>query len=240
MPEPLPVEVRHLTTPEEFDTLVDLQHRIWGYADRDVESRSVLTVASRFSGEVLGAFHQGAIIGFSLAFVTLERDSLHSHRVGVLPEFQGAGIGVTLKLAQRQNALERGFRSIHWTFDPLQAANANFNLRKLGGIVRTYLPNLYGVTSSPLHSGLPTDRLLVEWDLGTDHVQQCVTGVRPAPSRAALRIPLAPTSTRRTLSSQRNLREQIQTALAQGYEITDFDRAGGTDTYLLENMSGTL
>ncbi len=232
MPEPIPVEVRPLTTPEEFDTLVDLQHRIWGYADRDVESRSILTVASRFSGEVLGAFHEGAIIGFSLAFVTLEHTSLHSHRVGVLPDFQRSGIGRILKLAQRENALRRGFRSIHWTFDPLQAANANFNLRKLGGVVRSYLPNLYGITSSPLHAGLPTDRLLVEWGIATPHVLQTLANNHPTPSPDALRISLAPITTRQTLAAQQHLREQLQAALAQGYQITDFDRAA--DTYILE------
>lgn len=233
MLELLPIEVRPLTTPEEFDTLVDLQHRIWGYADRDVESRSILTVASRFAGEVLGAFHGRDIIGFSLSFVTLERTSLHSHRVGVLPDFQRAGIGRTLKLAQRQNALRRGFGSIHWTFDPLQAANANFNLRKLGGIVRTYLPNLYGITSSPLHAGLPTDRLLVEWDIATPHVEQTLAGNHPPPSPHALRIPLAPSATRQTLTAQQHLREQLQAALAQGYQITDFDRTPIADTYIL-------
>lgn len=232
MPEPLPIEVRPLTTPEEFDTLVDLQHRIWGYADRDVESRSVLTVASRFSGEVLGAFHRGEIIGFSLSFVTLERRSLHSHRVGVLPEFQRAGIGRTLKLAQRRNALQQGFSSIHWTFDPLQADNANFNLRKLGGRVRTYLPNLYGITSSPLHSGLPTDRLLVEWDLASPHVEAALAGTLPASTPDALRIALAPKPNRHTLAAQQQLRDQLTAAFAGNYQITGFDR--DTATYLLE------
>lgn len=232
MPEPLSIEVRPLRTPDELDTVVDLQHRIWGYADRDVEGRSVLTVATRFCGEALGAFHQGAIIGFSLSFVTLERTSLHSHRVGVLPEFQRAGIGRTLKLAQRHSALERGFRSIHWTFDPIQAANAHFNLRKLGGIVRTYLPNLYGITSSPLHGGLPTDRLLVEWELSSPHVVAALAGMRSAPSPDALRIPLAPPAIRRTTGSQQQLREQFEAALAQGYQVTDFDRIA--EAYLLE------
>lgn len=232
MPYPLPIEVRPLTTPDEFDTIVDLQHRIWGYADKDVESRSVLTVAARFSGEVLGAFHQGSIIGFSLSFVTLERTSLHSHRVGVLPEYQRTGIGRTLKLAQRENALRRGFRSIHWTFDPLQADNANFNLHKLGGIVRTYLPNLYGITSSPLHGGLPTDRLLVEWELASPHVEATLAGIRSIPSPEALRIPLAPSAHRHTTDAQQTLREDFQAALAQGYQVTDFDRT--SETYLLE------
>src|SRR5205085_1868843 len=83
---------------------------------------------------------------------------LHSHMLGVLPEYHNARIGRRLKLRQREEALSRGIALIEWTFDPLELKNAFLNIQRLGAIVRHYYPNQYGTTSSPLHGGLPTDR----------------------------------------------------------------------------------
>ena len=92
--------------------------------------------------------------------------------VGVLPELQGKGVGVRLKLQQREDALGRGIGLITWTFDPMQARNAHLNLRRLGAVGTEFLPNFYGVTTSALHHGLPTDRLLVKWELNSPRVQR--------------------------------------------------------------------
>jgi predicted GNAT superfamily acetyltransferase len=88
---------------------------------------------------------------------------LHSHMLGVLPEYRNAGVGRQLKLRQRDDALARGIDLIEWTFDPLDLKNAWFNIERLGAVVRRYLRNQYGVSSSALHGGLPTDRLVAEW-----------------------------------------------------------------------------
>jgi predicted GNAT superfamily acetyltransferase len=96
--------------------------------------------------------------------------------VGVLPEFQGRGVGLRLKWQQREDALSRGINLITWTFDPMQARNAHLNLRRLGAVGAEFLPNFYGVTSSPLHHGLPTDRMLVKWDLSSPRVRDRALG----------------------------------------------------------------
>jgi predicted GNAT superfamily acetyltransferase len=119
-----PIQVHPLGSTQELDLVVNLQRLIWSYSDLEVEGRSILTVAPQFSGRLLGAFVGGEVVGFSLAFVALERRCLHSHRVGVLPDYQNSGIGRALKLAQREYAQKLGFQSIHWTFDPLQSGNA--------------------------------------------------------------------------------------------------------------------
>src|SRR5260370_18149562 len=127
----------------------------------------MFVVAADTGGEVLGAFDGDRLVGYTLAVVGL-RDRvpyLYSHMTGVSSEYRDRGVGRMLKLFQRTEAPCRGIRLVQWTFDPLELRNAHFNLNRLGAICREYQPNLYGVTTSPLHRGLGTDRLLVEWHL---------------------------------------------------------------------------
>src|SRR5256886_10492020 len=157
--------VRKCERLDEFHRCVDLQREIWGEAELEVEPATMFVVAAHSGGEVLGAFDGDRLVGYTLAVVGL-RDRvpyLHSHMTGVHSEYRDRGVGRRLKLFQRTEALGRGIRLIQWTFDPLELRNAHFNLNRLGAICREYHPNLYGVTTSPLHRGLATDRLLVEW-----------------------------------------------------------------------------
>ncbi len=101
---------------------------------------------------------------------------LHSHMLGVLSPYRDLGIGRKLKLRQREDALARGIRLIEWTFDPLELKNAFFNIERLGAIVRRYNPNQYGLTASPLHGGLPTDRCYAEWWLDSPRVATILAG----------------------------------------------------------------
>ena len=87
-------------------------------------------------------------------------------------------MGRILKLAQRDDALSRGIDLIEWTFDPLEIKNAFFNMQRLGAIVRRYVPNQYGTTSSPLHGGLPTDRCIAEWWISSPRVKTVLEGKR--------------------------------------------------------------
>ena len=120
--------------------------------------------------------------GFVLAYPGIRdgRPYLHSHMAAVLPEFRDLGIGRRLKLVQREDALARGIPLIEWTFDPLQTKNAYFNICRLGAVARRYLTDVYGSTSSPLHAGLPTDRLVAEWHLESERVVDILTGKEPA------------------------------------------------------------
>ena len=96
--------------------------------------------------------------------------------LAVAPEYRNRGVGKMLKLAQREDALARGIELIEWTFDPLEAKNAFFNIEKLGAIVRRYTPDFYGASTSPLHGNLPTDRLHAEWWLRTARVRSLLSG----------------------------------------------------------------
>src|SRR5215813_1640726 len=166
------IAVRKCETLEEFNTCVALQREIWGESDLEVEPATLFVVAAHSGGQVLGAFDGARMVGYTLGLVGLEEGTpyLHSHMTGVLAEYRDRGVGRLLKLYQREEALGRGIRLIQWTFDPLELRNAHFNLNRLGVICRRYLPNLYGVTTSPLHRGLATDRLVAEWQLESARV----------------------------------------------------------------------
>lgn len=158
------ITIRWLVTPDEMQACVDLQKLVWGFSDLEIVPHRMFVVAQRTGGQVIGAFERERAVGFPLAFIAYRdrRIYIHSHMTAVLPEYQNHGIGRQLKLAQRDDALSRGVDLIEWTFDPLQLRNAYFNIARLGAIVREYLPNVYGSTSSPLHHGLPTDRLVAQ------------------------------------------------------------------------------
>jgi predicted GNAT superfamily acetyltransferase len=107
--------------------------------------------------------------------------------LAVLPEYRNAGLGRSLKLAQRDDALQRGFELMEWTFDPLEIKNAYINIAKLGAIVRRYKRNFYGPSSSPLQGGLPTDRVYAEWWLRSKRVERALQG-EPQPIEIVERI----------------------------------------------------
>jgi predicted GNAT superfamily acetyltransferase len=173
------LEVRKCQTLEEFHLCVALQREVWGEVDLELEPTAMFVVASHTGGQVLGAFDGERLAGFTMAVVGW-RDSapyLHSHMTAVHPDYRNRGVGRMLKLFQREDALLRGIRLVLWTFDPLEFRNAYFNLNRLGAISREFLPNLYGVTTSPLHRGLPTDRLVAEWQLDSQRVVAAVAGL---------------------------------------------------------------
>jgi predicted GNAT superfamily acetyltransferase len=158
--------IRELSTEPELREVVALQKTIWGFDDADLLPFRMLVVATKIGGQLLGAFDAGRMIAFCLGIPGVKpgnRVYLHSHMLGVLPEYRNAGVGRQLKLRQREDALARGIDLIEWTFDPLDLKNAYFNVERLGAVVRRYLRNQYGVSSSVLHGGLPTDRCVAEW-----------------------------------------------------------------------------
>jgi len=172
------IAVRACEGLEEFRACVALEREIWGEADLEVVPDTVFVVAEHTGGQILGAFDGGRLVGFTLALPGLRNGAayLHSHMTGVAAAYRDRGVGRMLKLFQRQEALTRDIRLIEWTFDPLEMRNAHFNLNRLGAIARRYLPNLYGITSSPLHRGLATDRLVAEWYLDSPRVLAALGG----------------------------------------------------------------
>jgi predicted GNAT superfamily acetyltransferase len=176
------IAVRPLTKEAEFHSAVDLQKSIWGFDDIELLPMRLFIVATKVGGQAFGAFDDNRMIGFCLAIPGLKAGGgsyLHSHMLGVLPEYRDSGVGRLLKLAQRQDALARGIKLVEWTFDPLEIKNAYFNMERLGAIVRRYVRNQYGTTTSPLHGGLPTDRCVAEWWIASPRVKAIVDGSEP-------------------------------------------------------------
>ena len=167
------IEIRELTAIDEFRQVVELEKAIWGYTDHaDMVGIPVFIFTVHRGAMLLGAIEpSGRMLGFAYAVVGTKQGKtmLWSHMTGVLPEHRG-GLGLRLKLAQRERALAQGYDLIEWTFDPMQAMNAHFNLAKLGGISDEYAVNFYGESTSALHRGTPTDRLVVSWRIDEPHV----------------------------------------------------------------------
>ncbi len=159
-----PITIRPLTSTEDGRACVALQREIWGFEIGDVVPSSLMHVVSFVGGLAAGAFDpDGRLLGFVFG-VTGIRDGVlahWSHMLGVRELARNAGVGRMLKEYQRAALGQLGIVRVYWTFDPLQAKNAYFNLHRLGARVNEYVPDMYGDTGSPLHLGLPTDRLIV-------------------------------------------------------------------------------
>jgi predicted GNAT superfamily acetyltransferase len=170
------MHIRPILTLDECRSVAALEKVVWGYTDaEDVVPPPLLIVSSRRGGILLGAFaDDGAMTGFvySLPAIKDGRLTQWSHMLGVAPDARASGVGLRLKLAQREHALRMGVELIEWTFDPLQALNASFNFTRLGVVVEEYEANIYGDSTSPLHRGSPTDRFVAEWRLTAPHVER--------------------------------------------------------------------
>ena len=238
--------VRRCESLAEFHRCVELQREIWKEAELEVEPATIFVVAAHTGGQVLGAFDGDRMVGYTLALVGL-RDRvayLHSHMTGVLDEYRDRGVGRLLKLFQRDEALGRGIRLIQWTFDPLELRNAHFNLNRLGAICREYQPNLYGVTTSPLHRGLATDRLLAEWHLDSARVVGAIENLvkGPVEAPAVIELPAELARWQREDSSQvggvqARVREEFTRWFAKGYAAVGLRTAPGSRAYLLTPWS---
>jgi predicted GNAT superfamily acetyltransferase len=237
------IRIRAMPEAQEMGVCVELQQRIWGYAPLDTVPDQIFIVAKKTGGQVMTAYERDTPVGFALAFAAM-RDGLtylHSHMVGVVEGYQNRGVGRLLKLAQREDALERGINLIEWTFDPLQLKNAHFNIERLGAIVRHYIPNLYGRTTSPLHAGLPTDRLVAEWWVRSQRVEDVLAGRARTVGSDCQQIAI-PADIRRICRDepltaekiQRDVREQFVANIAEGCAAVGFEFNKEQGTYLLE------
>jgi predicted GNAT superfamily acetyltransferase len=170
------MEIRPILTLDECRQVVALEKDVWAYADaEDLVPSALLIVGVKRGAILLGAFHPAsAMKGFVYSFPAVKDGRLTqwSHMLGVSPDARDAGLGRRLKLAQRARAIEMGVELIEWTFDPLQAVNAHLNFARLGVVAEEYEENIYGGSTSPLHGGTPTDRLIASWRLTAPHVER--------------------------------------------------------------------
>jgi predicted GNAT superfamily acetyltransferase len=174
------ITIRNLTSYDEFKQVLALEQQVWGFSDPyDMVPPVVFTITVKRGAILLGAFdEQDRMIGFCYSLVgRRERDRKllqWSHMTGVLPEYRG-GLGHRLKMVQRERALALGYDLIEWTYDPLQAMNAHLNITKLGCVAEEYHRNVYGESTSALHKGTPTDRLVAQWQIAAPHVERRLT-----------------------------------------------------------------
>jgi predicted GNAT superfamily acetyltransferase len=240
------IVVRKCENLEEFHRCVELQREIWGEADLEVEPATMFVVAAHTGGEVLGAFDGDRLVGYTLAVVGLRDGApyLHSHMTGVQSEYRDRGVGRMLKLFQRDEALGRGIRLVEWTFDPLELRNAHFNLNRLGAICRKYQPNLYGLTTSPLHRGLQTDRLVAEWHLDSARVVAAIGNLakKPIEAPATIEMPADLERWQREDSEelgkiQSRVRDEFTKWFSKGYAAVALRASPGNKAYLLTPWS---
>lgn len=160
------VELRALTTNEDADRILDVMIATWG--EHQLVPREMIRALADSGNTPFGAVVGERLVGYVLGWVGVDdRDGLHvhSHMLAALPDRRHRGIGYALKLAQRAQALDQGVRVARWTFDPLVARNAYFNLHKLGAVADRFERDFYGEMTDTVNRGERTDRLVVRWDL---------------------------------------------------------------------------
>jgi predicted GNAT superfamily acetyltransferase len=245
------IEIRALRDHADFAEAVKLQKLIWGFDDIELLPVRLFVTATKVGGQAFGAFDNGRMIGFCLAIPGVKsgpgikggRSYLHSHMLGVLKEYRDAGVGRLLKLEQRRDALARGIEWMEWTFDPLEIKNAYFNIERLGAIVRRFVLNQYGTTTSKLHAGLPTDRCVAEWPLASARVEAVIAGgsLEPTgeqtPELARISVPSAiyqikDTDPARAREIQHRVSSQFLDNLSKGLAVTRFERTPEAGSYI--------
>ena len=236
------IEIRECTTLDELAACVDLQRTVFALPEIEISPVRHFVVTRNAGGFALGAFSDDELIGFVLsvpAFLRGEK-AFYSHMTAVRSDFQGTGIGARLKWAQRLRALELGVKSIKWTFEPVKARNAFFNLEKLGAIITQYEENFYGVDySSNEKIGLASDRLFAEWHLESEKVRLLAEGEKFSEAgepTTKIAIPsdwseLVKCDPEKALAEQIRVRGEFVSAFADGLIARGFDRGAGQ--YLL-------
>jgi len=239
--KPKKIVVRELASPAEFHAASDVAKAAWKFADRSVPAPSDLIATSHAGGLTGGAFEGKTMLGFvhGIPRNNMGQPCQHSHLLAVLPEAQGRGLSVELKLFQRRWCLARGIALVTWTYDPFLLKNAKLNMTKLRASARAFLPNFYGHMGGIYHS-LPTDRFEVIWRLDDPLVEHAAMGEEMPPpphdipdfsprktpgSRVAVRFPAgAPdvyrTELERSLKARRVFAKLVTSLFDRGYEAT--------------------
>lgn len=237
--------IRKCEALEEMQACFALQKEVWNFSDADLMPVRLFVVANKIGGHVIGAFDGEALVGFALAIPANRRGHsyLHSQMLAVRQQYRNAGLGRRLKLSQRDEALAHGFELMEWTFDPLEIKNAYLNIEKLGAIARRYNVNHYGLTTSPLQGGLPSDRLVAEWWMKSRRVEAVLSGTRIAAFDPRIRIAVPAevyewkaSRAMRTKASkvQENNRVEFQRAFSGGSAVLRFERdIHGNGSFLL-------
>ncbi|MCR2783312.1 MULTISPECIES: GNAT family N-acetyltransferase [unclassified Microbacterium] len=221
------IEIRPLETVDEVFAASDVLAEVWG-GDYSGMPAGLLRALAHSGNYAVGLYDADRIIGASVAFFAAPAErSMHSHVTGVLAEYRGHRLGRLLKQHQRQWAFARDVGHITWTFDPLIARNAHFNLVVLGARVTEYLPNQYGPMDDVINRGDESDRLMVSWALAgpaaTTDPGDVVATVAVPPDIETMRQE----SPDEAMLWRRRVREQFAAHAASGLVVGGFDDARG-------------
>ncbi|WP_347267001.1 GNAT family N-acetyltransferase [Paracoccus sp. (in: a-proteobacteria)] len=224
------VILRELRGLDELRHAEALQRAVWGQDD-PADNADLMLAIQHEGGLVAGAFRDGHMLGFLLAFPSATPGVQHSHRLGIVPQAQGMRLGLALKWFQRDWCLARAITHVRWTFDPLRAVNAGLNVAALGGVANRYLPDFYGPMAG-INAGLASDRIVLDWHLRDAGVAARAAGQPPAPPPAGPGVAIPrdiaalmrddPAAAR---AARMALRHDLQAAFARGQRIAGFDRA---------------
>jgi predicted GNAT superfamily acetyltransferase len=244
------IVIRECIAIEELDSCVRLQREVFGLPDLEISPRRHLIVSRQAGGWTLGAFVDGELVGFVHHLAAIRGQELfgYSHMMAVSAAYQNKGVGARLKWSQRARAIGEGRDFIKWTWDPMQARNAHFNLNRLGVTVRSYAVNFYGtdyVTSPSLQGatlpGIDSDRLFASWNLNSTRVVALSSGkdsvVTQVPS-STISIPpdwttLLKQDPKTAKQHQLRVRGEFQDAFDSGLLCGGFDRTSEQPRYVL-------
>jgi predicted GNAT superfamily acetyltransferase len=237
------LEIRECGTLEDLAECVRVQKEVFDLPDQELSPVRHFVVTKNAGGFTLGAFDNGRLAAFVLSVPAFLRGehAFYSHMTGVRPEYQSLGIGADLKWAQRERALAEGVKYLKWTFEPVKARNAYFNLEKLGATVAEYQVNFYGTDYGNSQGvGLASDRLFAEWNLGSPKVASLASGKEwdePGTPTHQVQImndwtELVAKDPGAALAEQIRVRGEFQHAFDQGLTARGF-RRGDEPAYLL-------
>ncbi len=242
------IEIREAETVTELTECVHLQKKVFNLPDLEISPVRHLIVTKNAGGFTLAAFVAGKIVGFVLSVPMFagENRAFYSHMMAVDDAFQNHGIGAKLKWAQRERSLAANVALVKWTFQPVQARNAYFNLEKLGAEIRQYKPNFYGTDYSTAHetggkTGIDSDRLFAEWHLENEKVVALSKGEKYTEKNEVVRaveVPkdwntLVKTDAPHAAAEQTRIKREFQSAFAENLVCQGFERSETAPQYLL-------
>ena len=243
------VTVREVNTIEEYDACIELQRAAFGLPDLEISPRRHLIVSRMAGGWTLGAFAEGRLVGFVHHLAAVQGAEIfgYSHMMAVDPAYQNHGVGAQLKWAQRERALAEGRTFMKWTFEPMRARNAHFNLNRLGVVIREYAVNFYGTdynTSAAEKAagttGFDSDRLFASWDLNSPRVEALAQRKEypPGEPQRSIEIPadfssLLKSDPAAAKNEVLRVRKEFLDALNNGLVCRAFERDDRRPRYLL-------
>ncbi len=243
--------IREVETVEEMSECIELQRTVFAAPDMEISPVRHLIVARYAGGFTMGAYLGERLVGFVLSLPMFLKNSreraFYSHMTAVDMNLQGLGIGAKLKWAQRERALAEGANYIKWTYQPVLARNAFFNIERLGVTINTYMPNYYGTDAEAsaeqksAQQGVDSDRLFADWHLTSPKVAALAKGekfVETGEIIKTVEIPpnwneLVVCDTKKAIAEQERIKHEFQTAFSEGLIVRGFERSETNPKYLL-------